>query len=393
MSTILENIKIINSNTIIGDISVSPNVPNEKFFSPKTGETNCCITICDSYNDHNSVQKECVLTKVNDRNYFFYGTNGTCISKLKKDRKNSNFGTIRPKNIKWKFLNDVKIKRIEGYKSFLLFNKYPGLYELSDDDNKMKLMMDDFENVRESNSDLDDIICFVSKNIIDLVTKYKLEFPFKDYIVIESISHMIEYLFGKVVSSGEPFHGGFIKCTTNGGESNNVLHAQYNDKNIDFQALRYGLVEFSTTKINSCGEFIIFCEFPVTQLFLDDVKIDIFEESKCDNVANITSLLIDSEKIKCGGENFVGALKNAVKIQYYKFNSVDKIVGIDVNINSMLRTIGNLVVRNIRQNLKSYEDDQKNMHYGLPPTIGKQVSDGGYIGQFVSCPYENYENC
>ena len=405
MTTILKDIKIVNKNTIMGNISVSPNVPNEKFFSPKTEEMNCCITICDSYNDFNTLQKECGTTKINDRNYFFYGTNGTCITKLKNDRKSNNFGTIRPKNIKWKFLNDVKIKRIEGYKSFLLFNKYPGLDELSDEDNKKQLMKNDFENVKECSVYLDDITCFVSKNIIDLVLKYELEFPFKNYVAIESISHMIEYLFGKVVSSGEHFHNGFIRCTTERDESNNVLHAQC--KNIEFQALRDGLVEFSTSKTNSCGLFIIFYEFPVTNLFLDDAKIDIFEnpyndilkiqyQVDCEKVANITSILMDSEKIKYGGENFVGALKNALKIQYYKFNSIDKIVNIDtscLNItNSILKDIGNLAVKNIRSNLRSLEDEHKNMFYYNQHsiTLGKQISDGGNIGQLVSCAYENY---
>lgn len=398
MTTKIANISLINSNTIMGKISVSPQIPNKIYFLPTIDYTNCCITLCDSYNDYSSFQHECAKTEVNKRNYFFYGTNGTCVAKLTNNRKNNMFGTIRPKNIQWKFLNDVKIKRIEGYKSFIVFNKYPGLLELKDEENKKQFMREDFKNVKDSNSDIDDIICFVSKNIIDVVVNYDIDFPFKKYFVIEDISHSIELLFGKVVSSGDPFHHGFIKCTTEDG-ANNILHADYNDKNkMEFQALRGGLVEFSTSKTVSDGEFVIFCEHPVNKLYLDDVEIEFSKDLNIlnDTVANITTTLIDSEKLKYNGENFVSDVKNAMKIQYYKFTSIDKIVPtVDfttTEFNNIIKNVGYLSVKSVRTNLNVLEDDKKlNFSYSQsPPALGRQISDGGYIGQMISCAYDNY---
>ena len=60
--------------------------------------------------------------------------------------------------------------------------------------------------------------------------------------------------------------------------------------------------------------------------------------------------------------------------------------------NSILKDIGNLAVKNIRSNLRSLEDEHKNMFYYNQHsiTLGKQISDGGNIGQLVSCAYENY---
>jgi len=403
MSAELKNLKVINGNTLIGNFSISPDVPNKVVFPPKISDSNCCIFFSDLYNDYSTIQLLCGKAPIiKNTNYHFYGTTGNCISKLSDDRKNNNFGTIRPKNIDWKFISDVKFTKVPEFKSFFVFNKYPGLSELTDNDNKRTLMIHDLKNLDID----DDMFCFVSKSIYDFYLNLCVEFPFKKYKVIDDkdvLSNVIETLMGKTVSSGKPFANGNIKCSTQNGSDNlnNTLHAQYFDKSIvDFQALRNGVVEYTSTTNSEDGEFVIFYQYTIDKILLDGKQIDyehIIDPASI-GVSKITNMFIDLENIKYNGKKFVSDAMNADKTHYYKYAKSSDILNIYNNTytqNSaiMIKNIGMLLLQNIRTELRHLED-RDNEFIPQIPLLGRAISDAQYMkndfGKLYSASFENY---
>jgi len=400
MSAELKNLKVINGNTLIGNFSISTDVPNKVVFPPKISDSNCCIFFSDLYNDYSTIQLLCGKAPVTkNTNYHFYGTTGNCITKLPGDRKNNNFGTIRPKNIDWKFISDVKFTNVPEFKSFFVFNKYPGLSELTDDDNKRTLIIHDLKNLDID----DDIFCFVSKSIYDFYLNLCVEFPFKKCKVIDDkdvLSNVIETLIGKTVSSGKPFANGNIKCSTQNGLDtlNNTLHAQYIDKAIvDFQALRNGVVEYTSTTNSEDGEFVIFYQHTIDKILLDGKQFDYEHDSGNIVVSKMTNMFIDLENIKCNGKKFVSDSMNAGKTHYYKYTKSSDIINIDntypKNSLSMIKNIGMSLLQNIRTELRHLED-RDNEFIPQIPMLGRAISDGQYIGndfgKLYSSTFESY---
>jgi hypothetical protein len=405
MSVELKNLKVINGNTLLGKISISPDVPNKIVFPPKIiGVGNYCIFFADLYNDYSTIQFLCGKSPITkNMNYHFYNTTGNCIVKLNGDRKTNNFGTIRPKNIEWKFISDIKFVKIDSipkFHSFFVFNKYPGLSELTDDDNKRNFMLHDLKNFHLD----DDVFCFVSKSIYDLYTNLRVDFPFDRYKVIDDkdiLSNSIETLMGKIVSSGKPFANGNIKCSTQNSSDNlnNALHAQYIDKLIDFQALRNGVVEYSSTTNSEDGEFVIFYQYTIDKILLDGKKIEY--ENIIDSdlvVSKITDMFIDLENIKCNGKKFVSDEMNASKTHYYKYTKSNDILNIrntyEPNSLTMIKNIGMLLLQNIRTELR-YLEDTENEFIPKVQMLGRAISDGQYtrndtMGKLYSASFENY---
>ena len=388
MSVELKNLKVINGNTLIGKISIFPDVPNKMVLPPKINNTNCCIFFSDLYNDYSTIQILCEKIPITKNiNYHFYGTTGNCIVKLLSDRKNNNFGTIRPKNIEWKFISDIKFVNIPDFKSFFIFNKYPGLSELTNDDNKRTLLLHDLKKLHENK-----VFCFVSKSIYNLYDKLCVEFPFTTYKVVDDediLAESIETLMGKIISSGKPFANGVIKCFTNEGV-NNTLHSQYIDKSIvDFQALRNGIVEYTTNNNSEDGEFVIFYQYPINKIFLNEKEIEykhIIINSVDTSISKITSMFVDFENIKYNGKKFVIDETNAIKTHYYKYkkfsdilNFNDTIYYLDMkNELNMIKNISESLLQNIRTELR-YLEDKEDKGYVQIPILGKSISDGQFI--------------
>lgn len=409
MSAQFKNLKVINGNTLIGNFSVSPDVPNKILFPPKISNTNCCIFFADLYNDYSKIESICEKVPITkNMNYHFYNTTGNCIVKLSSERKNNNFGTIRPKYTEWKFLADIKFPKFAKFESFFVFNKYPGVSELTDDDNKTTFILHDLKN-----SSIDKkIFCFVSKSIFELYSKLSIEFPFNKYKVVDDndlISCTIETLFGKIISSGKPFSNGVIKCSTDNGldNLNNTLHAQFIDKSIvEFQALRNGVVEYTANSDSKDGEFIIFYQYAIHEIFLNDEKVyyDHMIHPYDITISKMTNMFVDFESIKLNGIKFVSDKLNAYKTHYYKYNKSSDILDFNVeitdstNILSIIKYIGASLLLNIRTELKHLESCFSNhIHKNHPslPILGKAVSDGQFlnddnIGKLYSVAFENY---
>jgi hypothetical protein len=297
----------------------------------------------------------------------------------------------------------VKFTKVPEFKSFFVFNKYPGLSELTDDDNKRTLMMHDLKNFHID----DDMFCFVSKSIYDFYLNLCVEFPFKKCKVIDDkdiLSNVIETLMGKTVSSGKPFANGNIKCSTQNGSDNlnNTLHAQYFDKSIvDFQALRNGVVEYTSTTNSEDGEFVIFYQYTIDKILLDGKQIDyehIIDPASI-GISKITNMFIDLENIKCNGKKFVSDSMNADKTHCYKYKKSSDILKIDNNTYtknsaSMIKNIGMLLLQNIRTELRHLED-RDNEFIPQIPLLGRAISDGQYtrndnMGKLYSASFENY---
>jgi len=400
MSTEISNIKIINGNVVLGKISILPSVPTKEYFPPRFDNPCSCITFCDIFTDYNKLQVECSKAFVNKNNYYFYSSIGTCITKLTSERKNNNFGTIRPKNISWKFLCDIKIKSIGDFNSYFIFNKYPALNDILVEDNQKILIENDFKKFKNLNKNLNDITCFVSESIFDITEKYEIEFPFENFIVIKDhnlIQKVIEILIGKVVLSGNPFRHGFIHSTTIDDKDNNTLHAQYIDKNIEFQALRGGIVEYSTSKEVRDGHFIIFFQNPIKNIFIDDMKIVDYKVDENDKLFNISNILNEYDIIKYDGKNFIANSKNAIRTHYYRFTSIEEILKFDKEDKfskecfNMIKNIGKSAILNIRSLLYILEDkEQHNFNDTFPPMLGRDVSDSSCIGKMVSTCLNDY---
>lgn len=398
MSAEISDLKIINGNILCGKISITPAIERKMCFPPKISNPSSCITFCDIYSDYSSLESECKKALVDRNNYYFYSSIGTCIAKLTNTRKNNNFGTIRPKKISWKFLSEIKIKNIEGFKSYFVFNKYPAMYELCDENNQKNLIEDDFRLFKDTNDNLDQITCFVSKNIIDAISKYNIEFPFKDFVVMENvIPNTIEVLMGKIVSSGNSFYHGIIHSTTNDNKDNDTLHAEYIDKSIDFQALRGGIVEFNSSKEIHNGYFVIFYKYEIKNVFINDKQIEITHSTynKFSKITIISTILNDCDIIKYNSKKFISDSKNAVKIHYYKFTSTEEILDISQNDISkehfdIIKSVGKNAISNIRYLLSTLEEkDHYNFIEPRPPQLGRDISDATYIGKMVSSCVSN----
>lgn len=405
MSAELKNLKVINGNTLIGNFSISPDVPNKLVFPPKISDLNCCIFFSDFYNDYSTIQFLCGKAPITkNTNYHFYGTTGNCISKLSGDRKNNNFGTIRPKNIEWKFISDLKFTKVPEFKSFFVFNKYPGLLELTDDDNKRTFMLHDLTKFHID--DDNEVFCFVSKSIYDFYLNLSVEFPFKKYKVIDDkyvLSNVIETLMGKTVSSGKPFANGNIKCYTKNGldNLNNTLHAQYINSIVDFQALRNGVVEYTATSNIEDGEFVIFYQYAIDKILLDGKQIEyenIIDSNNDVVVSKITNMFVDLENIKYNGSKFISDEINARKTHYYKYTKSSDILNFNNTVysSSIIQNAGMLLLKNIRSELRNLEDvdDLSKFDIPKPPILGRAISDGQYIrndfGKLYSTCFENY---
>jgi len=392
----LKNLVIVNDNILLGKISISPDVPSSQIFNPKVENLNCVITFSDINSDFSKLKSICSNAIVdNGGNYYFYDAFGTCITKLTEKRNNNLFGTIYPKMSNWKFLKDVTFKKIDGFQSYFVFNKYPGVYELTDDDNIKMLIENDILELKKKNVS-EDIFCYVSRPIFQLFENFNIKFPFNNFKVVSEsqlLSNLIEILMGKVIISGNPFSHGFIRSTIlneyDGLQyENNSLHVEYTEKRIFLQALRGGIVEYSSSVDCESIPFVIFYEHSFSNLYLDDTEIPLHscKRTEDENMKNITSMLIDYENIKCNGKKFVMNEDNIRKIHNYKFkkNTGDDDLSSKYDeFTDIIKSFESRLLKNIRMKLTDLENkENENICTGfseISPQFGRQVSDGSIL--------------
>ena len=133
-------------------------------------------------------------------------------------------------------------------------------------------------------------------------------------------------------------------------KDNDTLHAQYADKNMDFQALRGGIVEFNSNKeIN--GHFVVFYKQEIKNIFINDkqIKTSLSTYDKFSKITTITTILNDYDIIKFNSKKFILDIKNAAKIQYYKFTPIQEILNISQDYISISKEHFN-IIKNVGKN-------------------------------------------
>jgi hypothetical protein len=401
MSATLSNLEIIYDTIFVCDISISPSILSTETLPSKINN-DCCITFCDIYNDFSKIKSECSKASINKNTYHLYGSLQSCITKLQNGRKNNDFGTIYPKNIQWKFLNDIQIKSIENFGTYFVFNKYPILHEVLYEENQKIIILKDFEKFKNKNIDvdIDSITCFISKSIMDLLKKYKIEFIFKNHIIIEDnkvIPFVIEYLMGKTLISGDQFENGFIKIVNTEGKENNILHATSYNKNIlNLQCLRGGIVEYNTDKQIINEKIFIFCENLIGGIYIND---EFYKEKspKCyyhnsgvEKYKHLTNILKDFHEIKYEGKKFIEDENNALKTHTYRFKKFKDIINFskieDDHISEEYINLFNIVATTFIKNIRTQMYILENKDYFFESTY--QPSN---LGRAVSSAFESMQ--